>query len=80
MPLLILNCSLNIVDVSGLDGFWGYADISKTCLSYNCDGKKLSLYFISIFSMKLTGSTQGFMQDKIIAIHTCFSGHMDVNC
>ena len=24
--------------------------------------------------------TQGFMQDKIIASHTCFGGHMDVNC
>ena len=21
-----------------------------------------------------------FMQDKIIASHTCFGGHMDVNC
>ena len=28
---------------------------------------------------KLT-SAQGFMQDKIIASHTCFGGHMDVNC
>ena len=23
---------------------------------------------------------QGFMQDHIIASHTCFDGHMDVNC
>ena len=23
---------------------------------------------------------QGFMQDKIIASHTSFGGHMDVNC
>ena len=23
---------------------------------------------------------QGFMQDKIIASHTCFGGHMEVNC
>ena len=23
---------------------------------------------------------QGFMQDKIIASHTCFGGHVDVNC
>ena len=23
---------------------------------------------------------QGFMQDQIIASHTCFSGHIDVNC
>ena len=22
----------------------------------------------------------GFMQDQIIAIHTCFGGHIDVNC
>ena len=25
-------------------------------------------------------SDQGFMQDQIIASHTCFGGHMDVNC
>ena len=25
-------------------------------------------------------TVQGFMQDKIIASHTCFGGHMDVNC
>ena len=23
---------------------------------------------------------QGFTQDQIIASHTCFGGHMDVNC
>ena len=23
---------------------------------------------------------QGFMQDNIITSHTCFGGHMDVNC
>ena len=23
---------------------------------------------------------QGFMQDTIIASHTCFGGHMDANC
>ena len=26
------------------------------------------------------GWNQGFMQDKIIASHTCFGGHVDVNC
>ena len=25
-------------------------------------------------------ANQGFMQDNIIASHTCFDGHMDVNC
>ena len=28
----------------------------------------------------LNVDTQGFMQDKIIASHKCFDGHMDVNC
>ena len=23
---------------------------------------------------------QGFMQDTIVASHTCFGGYMDVNC
>ena len=30
----------------------------------------------------ITGSVvdrQGFMQDKSIASHTCFGGHMDIN-
>ena len=27
----------------------------------------------------LINDTQGFMQDQIIASHTCFGGHMDVN-
>ena len=25
-------------------------------------------------------TSQGFMQDNIIASHTCFGGHMDVDC
>ena len=25
-------------------------------------------------------SSQGFMQDQIIASYTCFGGRMDVNC
>ena len=25
-------------------------------------------------------NVQGFMQDQIIASHTCFGGHVDVNC
>ena len=29
---------------------------------------------------KLFICTQGFMQVKIIASHTCFGGHMNVNC
>ena len=33
-----------------------------------------------ILTVVLLVSGQGFMQDKIIASHTCFGGHMDVNC
>ena len=29
-------------------------------------------------NMLEVGEGRGFMQDKIIASHTCFSGHMDV--
>ena len=35
--------------------------------------------FLCNLTVALTGG-QGFMQDKIIASHTCFGGHMDVNC
>ena len=48
------------------------------------------IYRISLFSDQNISKTQslrifvsvcqGFMQDKIIASHTCFGGHMDVNC
>ena len=31
-------------------------------------------------TMRIKNFTQGFMQDKIIASHTCFGGHMDVSC
>ena len=31
-------------------------------------------------AMFLVQLDMGFMQDKIIASHTCFGGHMDVNC
>ena len=38
----------------------------------------------SLFAGRLAPSYtlvgHGFMQDKIIASHTCFGGHMDVNC
>ena len=29
---------------------------------------------------RLNPHIQGFMQDKIIASHICFGGHMDVHC
>ena len=35
-------------------------------------GELIHLFYIT--------DNQGFMQDKIIASHTCFGGHMDVNC
>ena len=31
-----------------------------------------------VWSASALASAQGFMQDKIIASHTCFGGHMDV--
>ena len=32
-----------------------------------------------VFNHFVIEREQGFMQDKIIASHTCFGGHMDVN-
>ena len=37
------------------------------------------MFHMSHVSRKLD-RMQGFMQDKMIASHTCFGGHMDVNC
>ena len=34
----------------------------------------------SVFCIFYHVSNQGFMQDQIIASHTCFGGQMDVNC
>ena len=39
--------------------------------------------FKTSFQFDISPSTvtlQGFMQDKIIASHTCFGEHMDVSC
>ena len=39
------------------------------------------LYHVTLSYMMFTVSfDQGFMQDQIIASHTCFGRHMDVNC
>ena len=45
--------------------------ISATLCKINL--KYLNSQFVPI-------NRQGFMQDKIIASHTRFGGHMDVNC
>ena len=39
---------------------------------------KYALVYVIVYCRE--GVDQGFMQDKIIASHTCFGGHMDVNC
>ena len=39
-----------------------------------------SLEWLHTAAVLLVTRCQGFMQDKIIASHTCFGGHMDVNC
>ena len=43
------------------------------CLVHRQDGK-------AVTTLLLLALHQGFMQDKIIASHTCFGEHMDVNC
>ncbi|KAK2182667.1 hypothetical protein NP493_341g01000 [Ridgeia piscesae] len=37
----------------------------------------LPIFSPNLFILPLS---HGFMQDHIIASHTCFGGHMDVNC
>ena len=49
---------------------------SKYNILFTCISGK---YCICVLFYKLA-YIQGFMQDKIIASHTCFGGHMDVNC
>ena len=36
--------------------------------------------YIYIYNIQIVNINQGFMQDQIIASHTCFGRHMDVNC
>ena len=45
----------------------------RTDLIFFATYKEVNNYF-------LDSGMQGFMQDKIIASHTCFGGPMDVNC
>ena len=44
------------------------------------DGLICTYTYKSYFRMRNICLSQGFMQDKIIASHTYFGGHMDVNC
>ena len=37
------------------------------------------IYLYKHMAERVSGG-QGFIQDQIIASHTCFGGHMDVNC
>ena len=42
---------------------------------------EITMYTSSVVNGTVTTTVhQGFMQDQIIASHTCFGGHMDVNC
>ena len=55
------------VDVTGL---------TRCCKEVNCSkGKSTCQTYVQSIPLD-----QGFMQDQIIASHTCFGGHMDVNC
>ena len=45
----------------------------------NRDNKRRTTKFNVVYTFHIR-YCQGFMQDQIIASHTCFSGHMDVNC
>ena len=57
-------------------------EVNKTaCFEVMADGvKSTSHQLIEWHCQMQKCSGQGFMQDKIIASHTCFGGHMDVNC
>ena len=41
---------------------------------------KPALEKLDLDGRSMVNAGQGFMQDKIIASHTCFGGHMDVTC
>ena len=67
--------------------------LQKSGLSLMAKGQELVTYrkiernidsAIETLNLCLPGESycprQGFMQDQIIASHTCFGGHVDVNC
>ena len=49
----------------------------NTIFQWNCGRSPFQFIQNACFVAHLH---QGFMQDKIIASHTCFGGHVDVNC
>ena len=81
-----------IPDVDCVSGSYtdsvGIDNIRKDVASYiserdggiACDYKDVFLCGGASDGIKVLPQCQGFMQDKIIASHTCFGGHMDVNC
>ena len=51
-------------------------DIKLPSLRVNLLGSRLH----GMPSLTHVDPWQGFIQDQIIASHTCFGGHVDVNC
>ena len=57
-----------------------------TCGNYNTftlirqSGVNIKSQQLPVYKDCVYTYIQGFMQDKIIASHTCFGRHMDVNC
>ena len=49
--------------------------------NYEDDFNHIKLYnYLRKLILLVIALTQGFMQDKNFASHTCFGGHMGVNC
>ena len=55
-----------------------YSPESDVTLNLSCCYCVFS--FSPLYPVTVLIVVQGFMQDKIIASHTCFGGHMDINC
>ena len=70
-----VSCDLMCTDISAALG-----DIEGVVILMQAELARRKTAIARVKVTALYCGVQGFMQDTIIASHTCFGGHMDVNC
>ena len=76
MHSIFFVISLKTLLLQTLSAYWDNQTFDSYGLCHEGKPSQASL----VWNMGDVTLTQGFMQDTIIASHTCFGGHMDINC
>ena len=73
-------CKLLFIFLLGHDIDFGHMEAVNLLSSNKYTEKQIVSRTLSHNECQSLLCTHGFMQDKMIVSHTCFGGHMDVNC